>query len=489
MHRYTLLICGVLFTHSLFATPPMGMHTWYLERPTSESLVLAQFDRMTTNGWKEAGYNLVVIDDTWQGTRNASGVLLPNPDTFPHGISWLAAQAHMRGMKLGIYTEPTLKTSAGKTGSEGHLAQDADTFVDWGIDFIKFDMGLVPEDQLEWRPEADTAEFAQALQRRGWKGHLHLGIALARYGPWVFKWAQSWRGSYGVPAGSTKSPGIGVDVCQSSGLEQKLQILQNWDRMMAHAADYGPGRSASFDSCPSWFADSDPAGFRFCVSLFAMGGVDMFCHSFRASGEGDANFSFSKALLTGEYVRINQDVLCSPPERVQGDCPDIHGTPKGSEVWKRRLGNCGGVWQAVLVINRDLTNAATVSLSWEKLGFQAGAPVTFLDLADGLTERVTSKSIVVPPLSTLMYKTTTSDANPSTPQVLGFAYDQKLGQSKVRAAALPSRRVVLSARSSLTGTSAWTPVSTNTANAGGTVWLGDSDMKSHNSYFYRLQAN
>ncbi len=150
----------------------MGMHTWYLERPTSERLVLAQFDRMTTNGWKEAGYNLVVIDDTWQGTRNASGVLLPNPDTFPHGIAWLAAQAHLRGMKLGIYTEPTLKTAAGKMGSEGHLAQDAETFVEWGLDFIKFDMGLVPEGQLRWRPEADTAKFAQALQRRGVEGAL-----------------------------------------------------------------------------------------------------------------------------------------------------------------------------------------------------------------------------------------------------------------------------------------------------------------------------
>ena len=53
----------------------------------------------------------VNIDDGWQGTRDAEGVLHPNAK-FPD-MKALADYVHARGLKLGIYSSPGPKTCAG----------------------------------------------------------------------------------------------------------------------------------------------------------------------------------------------------------------------------------------------------------------------------------------------------------------------------------------------------------------------------------------
>ena len=48
-------------------------------------------------------------------------------------------QMHKRGLKLGLYEDVGTHTCAGFPGSEGHMETDAQTFADWGVDFLKFD--------------------------------------------------------------------------------------------------------------------------------------------------------------------------------------------------------------------------------------------------------------------------------------------------------------------------------------------------------------
>ena len=48
-------------------------------------------------------------------------------------------QMHSRGLKLGVYEDVGTKTCAGFPGTEGHMELDAQTFADWGVDFLKFD--------------------------------------------------------------------------------------------------------------------------------------------------------------------------------------------------------------------------------------------------------------------------------------------------------------------------------------------------------------
>ena len=51
----------------------------------------------------------------------------------------LADYLHGKGLKLGIYSSPGLKTCGGYVGSYGYEAEDAQTFAEWGIDYLKYD--------------------------------------------------------------------------------------------------------------------------------------------------------------------------------------------------------------------------------------------------------------------------------------------------------------------------------------------------------------
>ena len=83
---------------------------------------------------------MVNIDDCWMThDRDANGRLYPDPERFPHGIKWLADYAHSKGVKLGIYNDYGTKTCGGYTGSEGHLLEDAKTFAEWEVDYLKMD--------------------------------------------------------------------------------------------------------------------------------------------------------------------------------------------------------------------------------------------------------------------------------------------------------------------------------------------------------------
>ena len=83
---------------------------------------------------------MINIDDCWMThERDEHGKLQADPDRFPHGIKWIADYAHAKGIKLGIYNDYGKKTCGGYPGSEGHLLDDARTFAEWEIDYLKMD--------------------------------------------------------------------------------------------------------------------------------------------------------------------------------------------------------------------------------------------------------------------------------------------------------------------------------------------------------------
>lgn len=49
-------------------------------------------DIMAANGYRDAGYEYVIIDDCWLGPeRDTNGRLVPDPNRFPSGIKNLSA--------------------------------------------------------------------------------------------------------------------------------------------------------------------------------------------------------------------------------------------------------------------------------------------------------------------------------------------------------------------------------------------------------------
>ncbi|XP_068596550.1 alpha-galactosidase A [Brachionichthys hirsutus] len=137
--------------NGLALKPTMGWLHWErftcntdcVEEPDtciSERLYMQMADVMVKEGWKEAGYEYVCIDDCWPShQRDARGHLQAHPARFPGGIKKLADYVHSKGLKLGIYADVGKQTCAGYPGSLGHYETDAQTFADWDVDLLKFD--------------------------------------------------------------------------------------------------------------------------------------------------------------------------------------------------------------------------------------------------------------------------------------------------------------------------------------------------------------
>lgn len=134
--KATLTIVGG--THQLALTPPMGWNSWNVWGGRVDAdKVRAAADAMVSSGLASHGFQYINIDDTWEGSRGPDGVIRTN-DKF-QDMKALADYVHSKGLKLGIYSSPGPKTCAGYAGSERHEEQDAKTYGQWGIDYLKYD--------------------------------------------------------------------------------------------------------------------------------------------------------------------------------------------------------------------------------------------------------------------------------------------------------------------------------------------------------------
>jgi hypothetical protein len=130
----------------LARTPPMGFNNWnttHCGATFNEALVLGIADLFVAKGFKDAGYQYVNLDDCWAlpARDPQTQRLVPDPVRFPHGIKYLADYVHDKGLKFGIYTSAGTKTcnTAGFPGGLGFEDIDAQTFADWGVDYLKYD--------------------------------------------------------------------------------------------------------------------------------------------------------------------------------------------------------------------------------------------------------------------------------------------------------------------------------------------------------------
>jgi alpha-galactosidase len=119
-------------------TPPMGWNSWnHFACKVTAADVRHAAEQIASNGMKEAGYVYVNVDDCWEAGRDAQGRIQPN-ENFGD-MKALADYVHSKGLKFGIYSSPGPKTCAGFEGSYQHEEQDAQTYAEWGVDYLKYD--------------------------------------------------------------------------------------------------------------------------------------------------------------------------------------------------------------------------------------------------------------------------------------------------------------------------------------------------------------
>jgi len=159
-----LLLCLITFEeitcldNGVAIKPPMGWMSWerytctidcsrYPNDCISEQLFKTMATIMIKEGYKDAGYEYVNIDDCWPELErdNITHKLVPDRKRFPNGIKNLADYMHENRLKLGIYGDIGTKTCAGYPGlliegsATDFIELDAFTYADWGIDSLKVD--------------------------------------------------------------------------------------------------------------------------------------------------------------------------------------------------------------------------------------------------------------------------------------------------------------------------------------------------------------
>jgi alpha-galactosidase len=110
----------------------------------------------------------VNLDDCWQVSRDAQGIIQADPKAFPNGIPALADYVHSKNLKFGLYSgtlnmmlikhcekiffinlDAGYKTCGGRPASLGYETKDANTYASWNVDYLKYDNcntdGSIPE--------------------------------------------------------------------------------------------------------------------------------------------------------------------------------------------------------------------------------------------------------------------------------------------------------------------------------------------------------
>lgn len=127
-------------------TPPMGWNSWNtFTWEINDKLIREAADAMASE-LKDAGYEYIVIDDCWsEKQRDSNGKLVPDRWKFPEGIKPVADYVHSKGLKFGMYSCAGTHTCGGHPGSFEHEFDDAETFAEWGVDYLKYDYCYKPD--------------------------------------------------------------------------------------------------------------------------------------------------------------------------------------------------------------------------------------------------------------------------------------------------------------------------------------------------------
>ena len=122
--------------------PPMGWNTWNtFGKDINEALIRESADAFIDNGLKDAGYEYLVIDDCWSEYNRdpVTDRIVPHHEKFPNGMKVVADYVHSKGLKFGMYSCDGVRTCADYPGSFDHEFLDAQTFAEFGVDYLKYD--------------------------------------------------------------------------------------------------------------------------------------------------------------------------------------------------------------------------------------------------------------------------------------------------------------------------------------------------------------
>lgn len=125
----------------LHRLPAMGWNSWNaFGCGNTEALTRAMADKMVELGLKDLGYEYLVLDDGCYRSERVNGRLVNNEIKFPGGFRALSDYIHEKGLKFGMYNDVGVALCSGdQVGTCGFEDVDAESYAEWGVDFLKVD--------------------------------------------------------------------------------------------------------------------------------------------------------------------------------------------------------------------------------------------------------------------------------------------------------------------------------------------------------------
>ena len=121
--------------------PAMGWNSWNaFGSGNTEALTKIMADKIIELGLDKLGYKYVILDDGCYKSEREDGKLANEPVKFPSGFKALSDYVHGQGLKFGMYNDIGTNLCAGAAvGTCGFEKTDAESYIDWGVDFLKID--------------------------------------------------------------------------------------------------------------------------------------------------------------------------------------------------------------------------------------------------------------------------------------------------------------------------------------------------------------
>ena len=340
-------------------TPPMGWNSWNCwGLSVSDAKVRASAEALIRSGLIRHGWKYINIDDGWEAPERAPDGSIVTNEKFPD-MKGLADYLHGQGLKLGIYSSPGPTTCGGFLGSYQHEQQDANTYRDWGIDYLKYDWcsygSIAPA-----KPSLDEYKkpyfvMRDALNSAG----RDIVYSLCQYGMGnVWEWGHE----------------VGGNVWRTTGdIEDTWESLKN--------IGFGQETPASFNG--PWYGFGDPD----MLVVGMVGWSDQLRQSRLTPSEQYTHITlwsllgaplmigcdmskmdaFTYNLLSNdEVIAVDQDALGKPPKRVKND--------ENVQIWVKTLSDGG---QAIGIFNMK-TESQEIDLKWSDLGLKK--PQLYRDL-------------------------------------------------------------------------------------------------------------
>jgi alpha-galactosidase len=246
----------------------------------------------------------------------------------------LADYVHSKGLRLGIYSSPGPRTCGGYEGSYGHEEQDAQTYAEWEIDYLKYDWCSASRVYQQTDMQAAYQKMGEALEKTG----RPIIYALCQYG---MNDVEQW------------GPSVGANLWRTTAdISDRYESMTRNGFAEAVLSPYAaPGHWNDPDMLEIGNGGMSESEYQTHFSLWAILAAPLLA----GNDVRHLDENTRKILLNKEVIAIDQDPLGKEGYRVSqtGD----------ADVWAKPLkGNA----YAVALFNRS-TTAQQITVSWSEL--------------------------------------------------------------------------------------------------------------------------